>query len=414
MHKAISALLTSLMIVAVFDPADKLIHLKVPLFVAIFIFTLINYYAKRCKATVSLNLLVYLLIFSFVIPVLSICWYMVRDGSLNGYDGFQYLKAYMFLALCIPLCLEGMLPVRSLSMVLTAESLLILAIHAITSAYPLLMTPLYGFGQESGVFSLGDRDYGDTHVFAVYFHTSPLLVIPIAYFTYLCVRTSRIPRSIYLSLLAVNVAGMAASGTRNNLLAAFGTMLLVWFWYAKKKFAVICACAVLLCAALWLERSTIHEMLNPDQEGNQVKLQHLRDYRELLSIPQNLLLGQGLGASFNSSEYGYTSVTELTYMDLIRGYGLIGATPILCCLIYPLGQLLRRKHKPKHFLYLAYGVYLYLCTANPFLVSSSGMLVLAIILAGTFSSQSTTSVNFPSTPDESGPSSLSHSVPCCQ
>ena len=147
------------------------------------------------------------------------------------------------------------------------------------------------------------------------------------------------------------------------------------------------ACSIVLLVAavasmLW---STIHAMLDTEESSNAVKIQFFRDYTNLLSDPTTLLLGQGLGAAFNSTERGYVTVSELTYMELLRSYGVMFGVPMLVGLFYPLERLARHKWKPVHFLYLAYAVYLYLCTANPLLVSSSGMLVFAIVLTMTFS-----------------------------
>lgn len=385
MRKAIWCILLCLLIIAVFDPADKLTHLKSPLFVAVWSITLINYFRSRCPARIPLGLLAYVAVFSFIIPLTSICGYMLRDGSLNGYDGFQYFKAYLFLTLCIPLMQEKLSVVRLLSFVLTAQSALIIFVYTLTANNPVMTAAVADIGQTFDVIRLVNRTYGETRVYAVYFITSPLLVIPISYFTYQCIALKGRGRRISATLLVVNVAGMAMSGTRNNLIASIGTLLLVWFWFSRKKLRLALLAMLLLSAAAISEWGTIQGMLSPAQEGNAVKLQHLEDYIGLLSDPTTLLFGQGLGAPFNSTEYGYATITELTYLDLIRTYGILGATPMILCLFCPLWCLVSRGWETERYLYLAYVMYLYLCVANPLLVSSSGMLVLAIVLASAFS-----------------------------
>jgi hypothetical protein len=93
----------------------------------------------------------------------------------------------------------------------------------------------------------------------------------------------------------------------------------------------------------------------------------------------------GIGAPYNFTEISHGTVTELTYMELLRSFGILFGVPMLLGLFYPLGRLANHRWRSVHYLYLGYAVYLYLCSANPFLVSSSGMLVFSIVLAQTFS-----------------------------
>ena len=146
-----------------------------------------------------------------------------------------------------------------------------------------------------------------------------------------------------------------------------------------------CSIVMLVAAVAFIQRSTIQAMMSPDDVSNAVKIHFIRDYILLLSEPKTFLLGQGLGAAFNSTERGHVTISEVTYMDLLRSYGVLFGVPMLLGLLYPLRRLANHRWKSVHFLYLGYAVYLYLCTANPLLVSSSGMLVFSIVLAQTFS-----------------------------
>jgi hypothetical protein len=291
----------------------------------------------------------------------------------------------MFLTLCIPLALEKIDLVPMLSYVLTIQAALASFVYVITLNDPSVFAAIYGFGSEYGVFAMGDRTYGETHISQVYFVTSPLLAISISYFTFKCIASKGLKRLVYLLLLIVNAVGMFRSGTRNNMLASVATLLLVWLWYSMRKVVLACSIVLLVAAVASMQWSTIQAMLDTDNESNAIKIQFFRDYTLLLSEPKNLLLGQGLGAAFNSTERGYVTISELTYMELLRNYGILFGVPMLFGLFYPLGRLSRHKWKSVQFLYLGYAMYLYLCTANPFLVSSSGMLVFSIVLVQTFS-----------------------------
>jgi hypothetical protein len=327
----------------------------------------------------------YVIGFTFLIPLWSICWYFSQNGALDGYDGFNYLKGYLFLTLCIPLALEKIDLVPMLSYVLTIQAALASFVYVITSNNPIALAFVYGFGSEYGVFSMSDRTYGETHISQPYFVTSPLMVIPISYFTFKCFVSKGRKRILYLLLLILNVMGMFRSGTRNNMIASVVTLLLVWLWYSRRRVLLACSIVMLVAAVAFIQRSTIQAMMSPDDVSNTVKIHFIRDYILLLSEPKTFLLGQGLGAAFNSTERGYVTISEITYMDLLRSYGVLFGVPMLLGLLYPLRRLANHRWKSVHFLYLGYAVYLYLCTANPLLVSSSGMLVFSIVLAQTFS-----------------------------
>ncbi len=384
MRKGISLLLLFLLIVAVFDPADKITHMKVPLFAAVWALTAMNYCLRKRPSTVPLSLLIYVIGFSFLIPLWSICWYFSQKHGLNGYDGFNYWKGYLFLTLCIPLVLEKIDLVPMLGLVLTVQAALASLIYVITLNNPVALSALYDYGSDYGIFNMGTRTYGETNISQVYFVTSPLLAIAISYYTYKCIISNGRKRLLYMLLLIVNVTGMFRSGTRNNMIASVATLLLVWLWYSRMKVALTCSIILLVSVFACVQWNTIQAMMSADDPSNAVKIQHFRDYKVILSDPKTLLLGKGLGAYSNFTEKGYTTITELTYMELFRCYGVICGVPILFGLLYPLGQLARHRRKPEHFIYLGYAVYLYLCTANPFLVSSSGMLVFSIVLAATF------------------------------
>lgn len=385
MHKTISILLLFLLTVAIFDPADKVFHMKVPLFAAVWALTAMNHSLRRCPSTVPLSLLIYVIGFSFLVPFWSIWWYFSQNGVLDGYDGFMYLKSYLFLTLCIPLVLEKIDLVPMLSFVLTVQAALASLIYVIMSNNPGLSLAMLTLGSKYDVVKLGSRTYGGAHFYHVFFPASSLLVISISFFTFKCIASKGRKRLVYLLLVILNVVGLFISGTRISMIASVSTLLLVWLWYSRRKVMLACSTILVLSVFASMQWSTIQAMMSPDEASNAMKIQHLRDYKVILSAPKNLLLGTGLGSSYNFTGSGYKTITELTYVELFRSYGIVFGIPMLFGLLYPLERLTRRGWKSIHYLYLGYAIYLYLCAADPFLISSTGMLVFSIVLAQTFS-----------------------------
>jgi hypothetical protein len=61
------------------------------------------------------------------------------------------------------------------------------------------------------------------------------------------------------------------------------------------------------------------------------------------------------------------------------------AAVYFCLLGYPLLKLRDSKFRTEHYLLIAYASYLIMSASNPLLISSNGMLVMAIVISKTFS-----------------------------
>jgi hypothetical protein len=372
------------MVVAVFDPMDRIWHLKVPLFILVCGLGLLYAAVKMGRVPLSASLALYVLAFALVIPLLSMCVYILRDCNGVEYAGFDYLKAYLFLVLSAIFALAEIDAARSLCAILTILSILLIGVLLVAGTNPALAGVLWGFGDTFGVGSFSQRSYGDFQMTGVYFNSSPLLVLPIAYFTYRSFATKGWSLVVSTAVLGINIIAMMMSGTRNNMFAGCLTMFLTAVWYSKRKLPLILTGAILSIAIVGIEWNAIREMVSATEGSNEIKLQHLHDYAQLLAEPMTLLIGQGLGAYFKSTAYGSTSVTELTYFEILRFYGLMLSVPLLCLLAYPITRLTRSDHRQSHYLYIGYGGYLWLCIANPFLMSSTGMLILSVVIYRAF------------------------------
>jgi hypothetical protein len=376
-----------LLAVAIFDPNDLLVHAKVPLFAGVWVLFLADMAISRGgRYPVPTNLYLYLYIFVVFLPLIGMLIYVLRGGGMQGYDGFGYYKSYLFLTLCVPLAMKRIELIRPLSIVLSVLSLATIFLYAITFNDDALRGSLWLIGDTYTIFGLAERSYGSLSYQLVYFHTSPLLVAAVAYFCYQSLGSMGWARFWNVLLLLLNVCGMLLSGTRNNMIIGLlmPLMIIAWCKGTKVRFAIVVALAVVLSVGLGY--GVVQAMLSPDEVSNTIKLLYFRDYSAIFSNWLTLLFGQGFGASFFSTALGTrVSVTELTYVEFIRVYGVIMACIFYVLLLYPLRVLWNQEARADHYLFLGYVGYLYLCTANPLLMSSSGMLVLAIVLVKTFS-----------------------------
>jgi hypothetical protein len=378
-----------LFLVAVFDPADKVTQLKVPLFISLWVLFLFSVlFANGKRSALTSSLLRYVLLFSVILPTASVLWYFVRGGGVGLYDGLPYIKSFLFLTLAIVLVVTQLDAIRPLSVVLTILSAVITCIAVLCYNDPSLAQFLWPIGGATGVFAIGDRTYGSLSYTYIYFHSAPLLILSIAYFANQTIKSTGTVRYVNAALMVLNLVGMVCSGTRNDMIFGLLTPILVMIWGSgrHRKLTLAAVIVVLTVAVGVYGNDILQAMFDPENESNAVKIAHLKDYAVLFSDPLTLLFGQGLGAYFYSTAFGTeTSITELTYLEFIRNFGLFLAIVYFCLLSYPLLKLRDSGFRADHYLLIAYASYLIMSASNPLLISSNGMLVLAIVISKTFS-----------------------------
>jgi hypothetical protein len=386
LKKLLRTVLILLLIVCVYDPEDKILGIKVYLFVmGWLLFSLMVLCSKNTY--VSKKMLIYLSLF-ILIPLISIFYYFFTGDYYKNYDGYAYFKAYLFVTIAIILYATRIDLLRPLIAILTSVSLFSITILAfdyfnISSVVNFFVE----MGPKYGVLSIGYRQYGTPIIPSlkgVYFYVSDVLVFPIGYFTMKIFFSKGIIRIRYGLLLVINMIAMFFSATRNNILATIMIPILIIFWYSKSKVWPSIIIVLLIGLSLINIEGIEDSMFRKDNVSNITKLSFFNDYLNLFSDEEVLLFGQGLGSYFKSTKRGYVSLTELTYFEFIRRFGLILAIPSFALLLYPLIKLRSKKNRSEHYLYLIYLFYLVMSFFNPFLMSSNGMMILVIVLYKTF------------------------------
>jgi len=363
-----------------FDPADKIFGLKLPLYLLCWCIGAALCFGRRERIKVPSVLLVYILLM-VTIPLLSISYYFLVDGS-DPFAGFLLLKAYLFISMALLLYVTRTDLLPTLCAVLTTVSAGIYVLSTVVLVWPVLFLPVYVWGNEYGVFSIDNRDYGSGLVlFQMYFVTSPMLAIAIAYYWHQAKFAIR-RRSVYGLLVALNLGAMILAGTRNNMLAAIVLPLSLLVLHAKRKGLAVSVIGAGVVGGLLLLSTQIGILLDPLEPSNRTKLGVLGDYATLFGNVNNMLFGRGLGAYEWWTGRGYYFITELTYFEILRNFGFLLGGVMILLLVSPIvyAFLLRRTYKEKSVI-VGYAVYLAMCISNPYLFSSMGMLILSVIVA---------------------------------
>jgi hypothetical protein len=367
-----------LLFICIFDPADKLFNLKSPLFFICFFIFLYDYLQSERKHFP--NSLIIINLFLIIIPLISILLYLIQYWSFPM-AGFDLFKSYILVFISIFLYHFKLDVIKPFSIILLLLSLLIIIVYLIVTIFPESYTIIYLWGLNYQIFLIGERSYSmDTEsIWSIYFVTSPMLVIPIAYFTSKYFEKKKIS---YLFLTLINVFAMFIAGTRNNMLVSLLLPLILFYKYSKNKVPILFFSVSIIFFILISYSNLLKSMLSIDEASNSTKIGLLDDYINIFSNPINLVLGQGIGSNHYWISRGKSDyITELTYLEIFRSYGFFFGLIILVIILYPLYTLFYNK-TPKYFsILIAYLLYMIMAATNPIFFMSMGMLFFPIVLS---------------------------------
>jgi hypothetical protein len=363
-----------------FDPADLAFGLKLPLYAMCWVTGVIYCVTRKERTTIPLELVLYGLLM-IVIPLLSIWNYYIVDGR-EPYEGFPLLKAYLFISMAVLLYVTGTNLLKYLSLALTLLAVTIVTCSIVLLNVPSLFLPAYLFGDQYKIFSATYRDYGGLVMFQMYFVTSPMLAISAAYYFDRAHSSRGRRRWWYAGLTLLSLAGLVVAGTRNNIAAAILLPLALIFLYARRKGPVAITIGTVSGIAIVLLSKQLGILLNPTEVSNETKLTMFGDYLAGFANPIALVFGKGLGAYQQWTGRGYYYITELTYLEIIRNFGLLLGGLMVLLLLYPMiyAYAIRPSYNEKHII-VGYAMYLVMCASNPLLFSSMGMMILSVITA---------------------------------
>jgi hypothetical protein len=365
----------------VFDPADHLLGLKVWLFLIAFGMTLFRLINVQGMFSLSRELLVYIVMF-VGIPMLSIL-----NGMLDGpyrYEGLALINGYLLIFLTSILVLNRVDLMSVLAKVLTVLAVVIVITRITLQVMPDLYPVLAVFGERTGVVILDVRSYLDTvSMMQVYFVTSPMLVISIAWYAQRAAHAgNRSARYAALATVFLHMVAMMLAGSRNNIFMAIALPVALGFLFSRHRAIYIMIVTALVSVLLYVFADQLRALLSPNEVSNNIKLMLLDDYSRILADPKTLMFGTGLGVyEFWNAKSAYYFISELTYLEMVRNFGLPGALLMLGLLLWPVyKEFSYRSNVAEPALAIGWGGYLFMCISNPNLFNSMGILILSVLL----------------------------------
>ncbi|MFC3852757.1 hypothetical protein ACFOSD_07920 [Salinispirillum marinum] len=327
-----------------------------------------------------------LYLFFFLLFVLLGTFVALIRGGFSGsfIDTSYYTSALYFIASGLYFYSKNY-TVALKAMVFSLRVIVFLIIYSFFIVYTGIESVILQFFVDIGSAYIGMRNYGGFEFYYIYYIVSPMLIFLICYDMYFILKRKG---RLYILLLALSVTAMFLSGTRANMLLSVFTpiCLLMWFYagrYAYFFISIVTVFFILLVFALKIP--VFYEMFNPEEVSNSDKLGYLSGYIEIFSNLSYFLFGQGFNAHvWDLNIYSMipdgASKTELTYLEMVRVFGFLGASLFAFGFLYLVFSN-RIHYSIAPWIGPALFIYLLVSSTNPYIFSSNGMLLLGLGVA---------------------------------
>jgi len=381
--KLIKFLFSFLVIILIIDPADKLFHLKSPLFLLI----IFVWFILKIKNTINYKTDSILMICGFLtIAIIGFFVAIFQNSEIDyafAIGFFKSLSILFLIFIIIDLNIEADSFLNKYSILIP---LITIPIYFISINFPISFSFLYDFlVLEKQVALIANRQFFGYDIFSVYYKTSSILVFPLSYYS----NNFFIKKKGFLSFLLVALffICLLMSGTRANIIAAVLVVLYYLYQYLKLKKNVVYNIISIISVFFIFFYIFLSLSFGEKEESSEIKSGHFTSFiSNIEHNPQYLIWGQGLGSTaYSSGTNSFQAQTELTYFDLIRFFGIPLTCMFIFLVIYPLIYLYKNKmiNKRNKYSIIAFSTYLFIAGTNPLLISSTGMLILIVMYSFT-------------------------------
>jgi len=262
--------------------------------------------------------------------------------------------------------------------------IIVIILYILMSIYPSLGAIIYTFfTKKDHPIIVSHRTALGVNYYSVFFRTSPISVISLSVALFFLFSKRSIK---YFFHSCIFFLCLFFSGTRANMLSGILIVVfltLFYLLYYKKSFLpfIVTFCSVSLMGMMLIIRLLTDET----NESSHIKAAHLAS--TLLLFSENpfryFFVGTGPGSTFYTAGFNeIVAQTELTYLELIRNYGLIFTLLIVLLLCIPFLNIINNKQYDKLLkisIFLGYLAYLFIAGTNPLLISSTGFVVVAVM-----------------------------------
>lgn len=385
---AIPLVIYLLWFAAVFDPIGNVFFLRYIAWAAsISLLLILGLYLQlfNSKNLLKKSLLIYVAI---LMPIYGITLCLINNGLGTEFRDTSYIAAGVLLLFSLIYFDKDQVKTAINAMIFPLRCLSILTIIIYIAMTSDLDIELLSFFTEKSVAVFGFREYAGIQFPYIYFLASPMLAYLIGYdlnkvFSNFNFR--------YMLICFLSILAYAFSGTRaHQLLALVYAPLFYILLYSRHKILLLYF-SILSVAIIFsiFDFEILDLMFSPKETSNSMKIAMLDVYAEIFNNPIMLIFGQGYNAHTWSLPFmkmlgvpdgATTSKTELTYIELIRVYGILVSVPFYALLTVLVYRLAWTSEKYK-WLLPAFLIHLADSATNPYIFSTNGMLPLGLIIA---------------------------------
>lgn len=359
------------------DPGDVILRLKLPLFALLLVACVVAY------PRIDLKLLRTDFIF-YSILILSTLAGLFAAYKTDYSMTVQLYKTFIMIWL-LPWCRH----LRLLEYLLLPGcviGLVVVAIYIAVSVVPGTEIAVSSFFTNvfPGTIFLSRRTFLGINIIAVYYTSIPvlLLFIPVMQKTIFVLRNASFG---YKAAFVLILIALVMGGTRALIGSALGIVFSLWvIGIGKKKggkpFALLIG-FIVLAAGVALLYLLLNDKGEQSLETKSVLAQAF--YRHIDDHPGTLVWGNGVGAVFDSLGVRGDDATlsELSYFELIRWFGIPLTLVFMVIYIYPVFLIYKKRNRLLYGngIIIGYVFYLLLAGTNPYLIGSNGLLALLIM-----------------------------------
>jgi hypothetical protein len=378
--------ITMLWFAAAFDPIGKFFYLRYIALTLTWLIIISQYILGRKISSVGAYQIALILSMLIVMPGYGFIVYMLHASDAQFTDT-SYIAAGVLIFTTLIYSSKNLCDYGVNSMVFVGRLLAAVIVLAFLSQ-SILTDQWLSFLVEKDVALIGNREYGGATTPYIYFLASPMLVFVMAY------DYSKILRKVsFQSVLwfALASGGLFLSGTRAHILIS---IFFIPIYHAvtgglKAFYSLLAVVLMFVSLASFNDdlRKIVGDFFSVSEANNQSKIYLLSGYNDIVSDPVSLIFGQGYNAHSWSSEMSEMisaqvggTRTELTYLEVIRVYGVIIGGAYFIVLFKMLKQMTRL---PDVYLWIFPGILFVLINSalNPYLFSTNGCLPLALGIA---------------------------------
>jgi len=309
---------------------------------------------------------------------------IVTNQQIDINFAFATLKTFLFLSYLFWMN-DDYLQVFSIFYKLSLlMGIIVIILYFLMFIYPSLGTIINVFFTEKNhPVRVSHRTILGVGFFSVFYGTSPISVISLSVALFFLFSKRRIK---YFFHSCIFFLCLFFSGTRANMLSGILIVVFLTLFYLLYYKKSLLTFVVTFCSASLIGMTLIIRLLTDETNvSSHIKSGHSES--TLLLFSENplrfLFIGTGPGSTFYTTGFDeVTAQTELTYLELIRNYGLLFTLLIISILCVPFLNIINNKHYDKLLkfsLLLGYLSYLFIAGTNPLLLSSTGLIVFAVM-----------------------------------